>query len=57
MTLNEYISLVYETRQAQKEYFKTRNKSVLADSKALERRLDEETTRLMFSSNPYPFDK
>lgn len=56
MTLNEYINLVHVTRQAQKEYFRTRDKSVLADSKALEKRLDAETQKLMSSLNPDPFD-
>jgi hypothetical protein len=35
--MNEFIELVREMRNAQKEYFKTRDKSVLLKSKELER--------------------
>lgn len=38
--MNEFVKLVYEMRKAQKEYFKTRDKSVLSKSKELERKVD-----------------
>lgn len=38
--MNEFIELVREMRNAQKEYFKTRDKSVLLKSKELERKVD-----------------
>lgn len=39
--MNEFEKLVYEMRNAQKEYFRTRSKEVLQQSKQLERRVDE----------------
>lgn len=39
--MNEFEKLVYEMRSAQKEYFRTRSKEVLQQSKQLERRVDE----------------
>ena len=39
--MNEFEKLVYEMRSAQKEYFRTRRKDVLQQSKQLERRVDE----------------
>lgn len=38
--MNEFIELVREMRNAQKEYFKTRDKNVLLKSKELERKVD-----------------
>ena len=38
--MNEFIELVREMRNAQKEYFKTRYKSVLLKSKELKRKVD-----------------
>ena len=38
--MNEFIELVREMRNAQIEYFKTRDKSVLLKSKELERKVD-----------------
>lgn len=38
--MNEFIELVNEMRNAQKEYFKTRDKNVLSKSKELERKVD-----------------
>ena len=38
--MKEFIELVREMRNAQKEYFKTRDKSVLLKSKELERKVD-----------------
>lgn len=37
----EFIYLVSEMRQAQKEYFRTRKKGALIRSKALEKKVDE----------------
>ena len=38
--MTEFMQLVREMRKAQKEYFKTRDKDVLAKSKQLEKRVD-----------------
>lgn len=40
--MTEFMQLVREMRKAQKEYFKTRDKDVLAKSKQLEKRVDDE---------------
>ena len=37
----EFVALVREMRQAQKEYFKTRDRDVLNRSKSLERQVDK----------------
>jgi hypothetical protein len=39
--MNEFEKLVYEMRSAQVNYFRTRNKEVLQQSKQLEKRVDE----------------
>lgn len=39
--MNEFEKLVYEMRSAQKEYFRTRSKEVLQQSKQLGKRVDE----------------
>lgn len=39
--MNDFEKLVYEMRSAQKEYFRTRSKEILQQSKQLERRVDE----------------
>ena len=39
--MNEFEKLVYEMRCAQKEYFWTRSKEILQQSKQLEKRVDE----------------
>lgn len=39
-SMNEFIELVREMRNAQKEYFRTRDKNVLLKSKELERKVD-----------------
>jgi hypothetical protein len=39
--MNEFEKLVYEMRSAQNEYFRTRSKEILQQSKQLERRVDE----------------
>ena len=38
--MKQFIELVREMRNAQKEYFKTRDKDVLLKSKELERKVD-----------------
>lgn len=38
--MREFFELVREMRNAQKEYFKTRDKNVLLKSKELERKVD-----------------
>ena len=40
--MTEFMQLVREMRKAQKDYFKTRDKDVLAKSKQLEKRVDDE---------------
>lgn len=39
--MNKFITLVAQMRQAQKEYFKTRDPEILKKSKQLERSVDE----------------
>jgi hypothetical protein len=39
--MNEFEKLVYEMRSAQINYFRTRGKDVLQQSKQLEKRVDE----------------
>jgi hypothetical protein len=41
MSTEEFIKLVVEMRQLQQLYFKTRTKSVLKQSKEIERQVDE----------------
>lgn len=43
--MNKFIELVREMRNAQKEYFKTRDKSALLKSKELERKVDSFLTQ------------
>ena len=40
--MTEFMQLVREMRKAQKEYFNTRDRDVLAKSKQLEKRVDDE---------------
>ena len=40
ITMRDFIRLVSEMRAAQKEYFRTRDKTVLQNSKMLERSVD-----------------
>ena len=40
--MTEFMQLVREMRKAQKEYFKSRDRDVLAKSKQLEKRVDDE---------------
>jgi hypothetical protein len=42
----EFIALVAQARSTQKIYFRTRDKSILEQSKALERRIDVELSRI-----------
>jgi hypothetical protein len=48
MTLAEFVGLVAEMRAAQKRYFNpnTRTQDTLAESKLLERKVDEEINRV-----------
>ena len=46
MTAREFFDLVSDMREKQKEYFRTRSTSVLNESKALERRVDDEIRRV-----------
>ncbi len=44
--MDEFIKTVQEMRNAQKEYFKTRDKATLAKSKELERKVDNMLSHL-----------
>jgi hypothetical protein len=46
MTNTEFIALVAQARSTQKIYFRTRDKSILEQSKSLERRIDAEISRI-----------
>lgn len=46
MTAKEFFDLVSDMRLKQKEYFRTRSTSVLNESKALERMVDDEIRRV-----------
>ncbi len=46
MTAKEFFSLVSDTREKQREYFRTRSSSVLSESKALERQVDDGIRRV-----------
>lgn len=46
MNAKEFFNLVSEMRQAQKNYFKTRNQSYLDRSKHLEKQVDAEIERV-----------
>mgnify|MGYP006326833693 FL=1 len=51
----QFFKLVEELRKYQKEYFKTRSKEALQQSKALEKRVDDEILRvneIMKKKNP-----
>ncbi len=45
MDARQFFNLVSEMRNKQKEYFKTRTQSALKESKALEKRVDDEIAR------------
>ena len=47
--MKEFIELVREMRNAQKEYFKTRDKNVLQRSKELEREVDSFLAQLVIN--------
>lgn len=46
MTPKEFFDKVYRMRKAQKEYFRTRSGRALADSKRLEKEIDDEIERV-----------
>lgn len=46
MNAQQFFQLVASMREAQREYFKTRSRSSLERSKALERRVDDEIKRV-----------
>ncbi len=56
MKPKEFFDKVSELREAQKEYFKTRNSAALNRSKALEREIDAEIVRVnaILSKRPQP---
>ena len=45
--MDEFVKTVQEMRNAQKEYFKTRDKAILAKSKELERKVDNMLSNLV----------
>lgn len=51
MTEREIIELAYNVRQKQKEYFKRYDRSVLAESKKLEKMLDIELEDYLHLNN------
>lgn len=56
--MTEFMQLVREMRKAQQEYFKTREKDVLAKSKQLEKRVDDEIKKEeAFANNTQELDK
>ena len=56
--MTEFMQLVREMRKAQKEYFKTRDRDVLAKSKQLEKRVDDEIKKEEgFANNTQELDK
>lgn len=46
MDARQFFNLVSEMRNKQKEYFKTRTQSALKESKAMEKRVDDEIARV-----------
>lgn len=46
MDARQFFNLVSEMRNKQKEYFRTRTQSALKESKALEKRVDDEIERV-----------
>lgn len=46
MTPREFFNLVSNMRDKQKEYFRTRDRAVLVESKSLERKVDDEIHRV-----------
>lgn len=45
--MDEFLSTVARMRQAQKDYFKTKDKNVLERSKSLERMVDKQILELL----------
>ena len=56
MKPKEFFDKVSELREAQKEYFKTRSNAALNRSKALEKEIDAEISRVnaVMSKRPHP---
>jgi hypothetical protein len=46
MTTEQFVLLVEEMRQAQVDYFRTRDKDVLVKSKSLEKKVDKAITEM-----------
>lgn len=51
MTAKEFFFLVVDMRQAQKNWFKTKNREYLERSKELEKRVDKEIERVQDIAN------
>lgn len=47
LTASELAQLVFDTRKAQARYFKDRTQSALVESKALEKKLDNEVEKIL----------
>ena len=56
MTYKEFVLLTAEVRKLQKEYFKTRDKGVLAESKKKEFTLDMEIRNVLSELQEFPND-
>ena len=52
MDARQFYDLVVKMRQTQREYFKTRSKQVLEESKRLEKQVDDEIARVNAVLNP-----
>lgn len=56
MTPTQFYDLVRRMRTAQREYFRTRSREILAQSKALEAQVDKELLRASQSNQPSLFN-
>lgn len=56
MTADEFVALTVEMRAAQKRYFRTRSAADLAESKTLERRVDQAAAAWGETPEPTLFD-
>lgn len=56
MTPTQFYDLVRRMRTAQREYFRTRSREILTQSKALEAQVDKELLRASQSNQPSLFN-
>ena len=55
MTIPQFLDLVERMRAVQKEYFKTRDKNVLQESKRLEKEVDEALEKMGNAKEHYQY--